>query len=96
MKARLGFATALEINPDILLVDEILAVGDLSFRKKSFDAFLKFKDANKTILYTTHSIDTLPQLCDRVILLDKGRMIMIGKPNEVIQKYKENMALKSG
>ena len=49
MKARLGFATGLEIEPDILLVDEILAVGDISFKKKSFEAFLKFKDANKTI-----------------------------------------------
>jgi len=92
MQARLGFSTALEIEPDILLVDEILAVGDISFGKKSFDAFMKFKDANKTILYTTHNIDILPQLCDRVILLNKGKMIMIGKPNEAIQKYKEIMA----
>lgn len=91
MKARLGFSTALEIEPDILLVDEILAVGDISFRKKSFDAFLKFKDANKTILYTTHNINILPKLCDRVILLNKGIMVMMGKPDEVIEKYKEIM-----
>jgi len=91
MKTRLGFSTALEIEPDILLVDEILAVGDIAFRKKSFDAFLKFKNEKKTILYTTHNINILPKLCDRVVLLDKGKLIMIGDPNETIKKYEEIM-----
>jgi ABC-type polysaccharide/polyol phosphate transport system ATPase subunit len=92
MKSRLGFSTALEVNPDILLVDEILAVGDISFRKKSFDEFMKFKQKEKTILYTTHNINILPQLCDRVILLNKGKMEMIGKPDETIQRYREIIA----
>lgn len=94
MKMRLGFSTALEIEPDILLVDEILAVGDIAFRKKSYDAFLKFKNKKRTILYTSHNVNILPQLCDRVLLLDKGMMVMIGKPDETIQKYREMMGTK--
>lgn len=94
MKARLGFSTALEIEPDILLVDEILAVGDIAFRKKSFDAFLNFKNKKKTILYTTHNVNILPKLCDRVVLLDKGKLIMIGNPNEAVKKYEEIMESK--
>jgi len=94
MRARLAFSTALQIDPEILLVDEILAVGDLAFRKKSFDAFLSFKKENKTILYTSHNISNMPQLCDRVILLHQANVVMVGKPTEVIAKYKEIIANK--
>ncbi len=89
MRSRLAFATALQVNADVLLVDEILAVGDIGFREKSFKAFLSFKERGKTIVYSTHSLGTLPELCDRVLLLDKGKMVMIDEPNKVIQKYKE-------
>ena len=89
MRARLAFSTALQINADVLLVDEILAVGDLGFAEKSFNAFLSFKEKGNTILYSTHNLSKLPNLCDRVLLLDKGKMVMIDEPNKVIQKYKE-------
>ena len=89
MKARLAFATALQVNPDILLVDEILSVGDQSFKQKSFEVFLNFKQQKKTILYASHNIKKMATLCDRVILLDHGNMIAIGKPNEVIEKYQK-------
>ena len=89
MRARLGFSTALEINPDILLVDEILSVGDASFREKSFKAFLSFKEKGKTILYTTHSLSLIPKLCDRVALLDHGNLVLIGSPSDVLNEYKE-------
>ena len=89
MRARLAFSTAMQIEPDILLVDEILSVGDLPFREKSFNAFLSFKKEGKTILYTSHNLTTLAKLCDRVLLLDKGKIIKIGQPDEVIKKYKE-------
>jgi len=89
MRARLAFSTAMQIEPDILLVDEILSVGDLPFREKSFNAFLSFKKEGKTILYTSHNLTTLAKLCDRVLLLDKGKIITIGQPDEVIKKYKE-------
>jgi ubiquinone/menaquinone biosynthesis C-methylase UbiE len=89
MRTRLAFSVALQIDPDILLVDEILSVGDISFRQKSYDAFLSFKKSGKTILYTTHNLDVLPKICDRVMLIHHGKLIMIGKPAEVIYKYKE-------
>lgn len=89
MKTRLAFATALQINPDILLVDEILSVGDAAFREKSLNAFLSFKKQNKTILYTTHNLSKLSKLCDRVLLLDSGKVIMTGEPEQVVKKYTE-------
>jgi len=87
MKSRLAFATAIQIDPDILLVDEILAVGDKDFQKKSYESFLSFKNKNKTILHATHSLQRIPDFSDRVLLLDKGKNVMIGKPEEVIKKY---------
>ena len=89
MKVRLGFSTALQINPDILLIDEILSVGDAHFREKSFQAFLDFKKSKKTILYATHNLAKLEELCDRVILIHKGKQEMIDKPQEVVKKYQE-------
>ena len=89
MRARLAFSTALQINPEILLVDEILSVGDMAFREKSYKAFLSFKESGKTILYSTHNLNILPKLCDRVLLIHNGKMIMIGKSDEVIEKYIE-------
>lgn len=89
MRARLGFSTALEINPDILLVDEVLSVGDAAFREKSFQSFLSFKKNHKTIVYTTHNINMISELSDRVILIDHGKLVKIGKPNEVIPVYQE-------
>jgi len=89
MRARLGFSVALQVDPDILLIDEVLSVGDLAFRKKSFDSFLSFKKKKKTILYTTHNLNMISELSDRVLLLHHGKNVMIGKPDEVIEKYKE-------
>ncbi len=92
MKARLTFATAMQINPDILLVDEIQAVGDINFREKSYQTFLSFKKRNKTIIHTTHNLSKLSEYSDRVLLLHKGKNIMIGNPDDVIKNY---MKLKS-
>ena len=87
MRARLAFATAMQINPDILLVDEILSVGDKAFKEKCFQTFASFKKQNKTILIVTHSLGNLSRFCDRVMLIHYGKVIMIGTPNEVIKKY---------
>jgi len=89
MRARLAFTTALQIKSDILLIDEILAVGDIKFNEKSFQEFLNFKNNKKTILYTSHNLGKISELCDRVLLINKGKMIMFGNPQEVIEKYKE-------
>ena len=87
MRARLGFSIAMQVNPEILLVDEIMSVGDKDFRKKSFETFLYLKKENKTILHATHNIEVLRDFTDKVLLLHKGKMIMLDEPNEVIKKY---------
>lgn len=89
MRARLGFATAMQIDPDILLVDELLSVGDKDFSKKSYEYFLSLKKQKKTILYATHSLQNLSEFCDRVLFLEKGRIAAIGNPDEVVKKYLE-------
>jgi len=94
MRARLAFATALQTNPDILLIDEILSVGDIKFKEKSFNEFLNFKKNKKTILYTSHDFGKISELCDRVLLIHKGKMVMMGKPQEVIEKFKEFTSIK--
>jgi len=87
MRARLAFTTALQINPDILLVDEILSVGDKDFSKKSYEAFLSFKKNKKTIFYATHDLQRLEEFSDRAILIHQGKVVMIGKPSEVVENY---------
>jgi len=87
MRARLAFATSMQIDPDIFLIDEILSVGDKDFQKKSYETFLKLKKNNKTVLHATHSLSKLSEFSDRALLLSKGKVIMIGDPEEVIKKY---------
>jgi len=89
MKSRLAVSTIFKMNPEILLLDESLAVGDLNFKQKCFKTFLSFKEKGVTILHATHSLNTLPEVCDRVLLLHKGKVISIGNPHEIIKKYKE-------
>jgi len=93
MRARLAFATAMQIDPDIYLIDEILAVGDWAFKMKSNKSLHSLKKRKKTVLLATHNLDQLPELADNVMLLHKGRLDTIGKPEEVIKKYKEIKSL---
>jgi len=89
MRARLAFAIAMQIDPDILLVDEILSVGDKEFQKKSYETFLSLIKNKKTILHVTHNLNKLSEFSDRILLLHEGKIVMIGEPNEVIQRYKQ-------
>ena len=89
MRTRLAFSTVLQLNSDILLIDEVLSVGDINFRKKCFESILLLKKQGKTILFTSHSFDTISKICDKVLLLHKGKLIMIGNPDEVMAKYRE-------
>jgi len=89
MRARLAFSTAFQIDPDILLVDEVLAVGDKRFKEKSFTQFSTYKKRGKTILYTTHSIEQVYKLIDRVVVMDHGKIVVIGSPEEAVKKYEE-------
>jgi ABC-2 type transport system ATP-binding protein len=91
MAMRLAFSTAIQVDPDIILVDEILAVGDLGFQKKSYEAFTKFRERKKTIIYVTHDINSINNLCDRAMLLDDGVIKSIGNPSKVINDYLETL-----
>ncbi|MDO4536348.1 MAG: ABC transporter ATP-binding protein [Clostridium perfringens] len=87
MYARLAFAVAINVNPDILIVDEILSVGDIEFQKKCMDKFKEFKEAGKTILYVSHGLDTIQNYCERAIWLEKGEIKEIGSAIEVVENY---------
>jgi len=89
MNARLAFATAIQADPDIMLIDEILSVGDIPFREKSYNTFLEFKKKKKTIILVSHSLDQIEKLCDKALLIHKGRMRAFGNPQEVIETYKK-------
>lgn len=89
MKARLAFAVSVNINPDILILDEILSVGDELFRRKSFAKMEEFFNAGKTILYVTHSTNSMIQLCTRAIMIDKGQLILDGTPKFVGTAYQK-------
>lgn len=88
MYARLAFAVATEIDPDILLIDEILGVGDAAFAVKCSQRIRKFRESGKTIILVTHDMGTVVQMCDRVILLDRGVVQADGEPIEVTSFYK--------
>jgi len=87
MYSRLAFATGVQVDPDILLVDEVLAVGDIEFQEKSFQTFLSFKKRGKTIVFVTHNMEQLKRLCDRALFIHNGRIQKIGHPSEVVSEF---------
>lgn len=88
MYMRLGFAIAINVDPDILIIDEVLAVGDQSFQAKCFEKINEFKRNKKTIILVSHDLDAINNVCDRAILLDKGIILADGKSEKVIQDYR--------
>ena len=89
MFARLAFACAINVDPDILIVDEVLSVGDMAFQLKCFKKFQQFKEKGKTILFVTHSITDVLRNCTRTIIIDSGRKIFDGGVKEGVEKYKK-------
>ncbi len=87
MQVRLAFSVAIHANRDILLMDEVLAVGDSNFQAKCMEEFNKYKDAGKTVILVTHDIATVQRYCDRAMLLRSGKVVMIGDPEKVGNKY---------
>ena len=87
MFVRVAFAAAIHVDPEILVVDEALAVGDAKFQHKCYLKLEKFRAAGKTILLVTHDINQITSTCDRAILIDHGRILMDGKPRDVVDKY---------
>jgi len=88
MFVRLAFAVAINIDPDILIVDEALSVGDIFFQAKCYHKFEEFKAMGKTIVFVSHDLSSIAKYCDRVILLNKGDMLGDGNPKEMIDAYK--------
>jgi lipopolysaccharide transport system ATP-binding protein len=91
MFVRLAFAVAINMNPDILIVDEALAVGDVRFQRKCFRRIDQLKEQGVSILFVTHSTDSVLQHCDRAIMLDEGELKLTGSPKQVVQAYLEMM-----
>ena len=89
MFVRLAFAVAINIDPEILIVDEALSVGDVFFQNKCYHKFEEFKKAGKTILFVSHDLSSISKYCDRVVLLDRGKKIGEGAPKEIIDMYKK-------
>ena len=89
MFARLAFACAINVDPDILIVDEVLSVGDMAFQLKCFKKFQQFKERGKTILFVTHSIADVLENCTRVIILSSGKKIFDGETKEGVETYKK-------
>lgn len=89
MFVRLAFAVAINIEPEILIVDEALSVGDVFFQAKCYHKFDEFKKMGKTILFVSHDLSSIAKYCDRVVLLNKGRVLGEGSPKEMIDAYKQ-------
>ena len=91
MQMRLAFSTSVLVDPDILLLDEVFAVGDVSFQKKCYDTIMDFKKRGKAIIYVSHDMTPVKNFCDTVMYLDKGKVGMIGKPKETVNAYIESL-----
>jgi len=91
MLARLGFAVAVNVDPDVLLIDEVLAVGDKSFAARCFDRMYEFRRRRKTIVLVTHNLDDIESFCDRAVWIDHGAVRHQGAPAEVVRAYRDEV-----
>ncbi|MDQ1722166.1 MAG: type transport system ATP-binding protein, partial [Pseudonocardiales bacterium] len=89
MYVRLAFAVAIHVDPEILLVDEVLAVGDEPFQRKCLDRIKQFQQDGRTIILVTHSLEQVRQMCDRVVLLESGSVVVDGSPAEAVRHFRE-------
>lgn len=91
MYIRLGFAVAINVDPDILIIDEVLAVGDESFQRKCLDRINEIQASGKTIIFVTHNVEVTKEICSRVVMLDQGSVIKEGAPRSVVSFYHQFM-----
>jgi ABC-type polysaccharide/polyol phosphate transport system ATPase subunit len=89
MSVRLAFSVAIEVDADVLLVDEVLAVGDAAFQQKCFEQFHRLKNEGKTIIFVTHDMSSVERFCDRAMLLERGRVLSIDEPHSIARAYNE-------
>ena len=92
MRVRLGFTVAFQADPDVLLIDEVLGVGDASFKETSSAAMREKIASDKTVVVVTHHPETILDLCDRVVWVEKGVTVEIGEPRAVVKRYQESVA----
>ena len=90
MKARLGFSIATVVEPEILILDEVLSVGDAKFRKKSEARIMELFDKGITVLFVSHSIEQVKRLCNKAIWLEDGKIVMQGDAQEVCEAYAQS------
>ncbi len=90
MWARLGFSVATDVKPDILIIDEVLSVGDESFQRKSRGRMQEFRDQGATVLLVSHNMDTILDMCHSVAWIDHGRLMEVGDPEKVIRAYRSS------
>jgi lipopolysaccharide transport system ATP-binding protein len=95
MKVRLGFSIAAHLNPEILLVDEILSVGDASFRQRCFDRIMSYKRAGGTVVFVSHNPSAIETVCDRALLLDHGCVLDMGTPGDILLRYERDVVEQS-
>ena len=89
MTAKLAFAISTVVEPEILIVDEILSVGDIKFQEKSKNKMMEMIKGGTTVLYVSHSLQSIKELCTKVVWIEHGQMVMIGDAKEVCDKYYE-------
>jgi ABC-type polysaccharide/polyol phosphate transport system ATPase subunit len=89
MHVRLAFAVMVQVDADVLLIDEVLAVGDVAFQQKCYDEFERMQNEGRTILFVTHAMPLVERFCHRAMLLERGKMISLGEPGEVTRLYNE-------
>jgi ABC-type polysaccharide/polyol phosphate transport system ATPase subunit len=89
MQVRLAFSVAVQVDADILLMDEVLAVGDAAFQRKCFDEFVRLKSTGRTIVLVTHDMGSIERFCDRAMLLERGRVIDVGPPDSIARQYND-------
>lgn len=87
MVAKLAFSIATVVNPEILIVDEILSVGDIKFQEKSKNKMMEMIKGGTTVLYVSHSLESIKELCDRVVWIEHGKVVKIGPAKEIIEEY---------
>jgi len=96
MVMRLAFAVAINVDPDLLIIDEVLGVGDQNFFNKCVEKIMEFRHAGKSILCVSHALNTLESICDRGLWLEHGRVMKLGKVTEVLQAYRDSAAAHAG
>ena len=89
MHVRLAFSVMIEVDADILLIDEILAVGDAAFQQKCFDVFFRMRDEGKTVVFVTHDMAAVERFCSRALLLERGEIVALGAPSDIADRYLE-------